>query len=180
MGREIYIERTDFMEDPPPRYHRLRPGGEVRLRYAYILKCVGAERDARGGISFLRAVVDPGSRHGGQGSRRRVKGTIHWVSVRHSVEAEVRLVGRLFSEADPSGDDFMDHIDPGSLAVLRGCRLEPSLAHAVPGVPYQWERLGYFCLDGKDSRKGGPVFNRTIPLRSRIPGQAQERRAGGR
>ena len=168
-SREILIDRADFMEDPPPGYFRLRPGGEVRLRYAYILRCTGVERNAKGGIDHLQAEIDPDSRHGRPGARRRVRGTVHWVSAPHALEAQVRLYDRLFTVADPSGEEFMDHLNPASLVTRHDCRLEPSLARAGPGVPYQFERLGYFCLDATDSRPDRPVFNRIVTLRARRP-----------
>jgi glutaminyl-tRNA synthetase len=172
-GRELYIEADDFMETPPPKYYRLRPGGEVRLWYAYILKCMGVDRGSDGGIVGLRGEIDRDSKAGGATAGRKVKGTIHWVSVAHSIEAEVRLYDRLFSverpDAAEEGRDFKDFLNVDSLSVLRGCRLEPSLAGARPGDRFQFERLGYFCIDSADQRMAAcqehPVFNRIIGLR---------------
>jgi glutaminyl-tRNA synthetase len=164
-SRELYIDRDDFMEVPPKKFFRLSPGAEVRLRYAYIMKCERAVKDAAGEIIELRCTYDPESLSGST-STRRVKGTIHWVSARHSCEAEVRLYERLFRSADPAdgGRDPLEDLNPESFARLTGCRVEPSLAQAAPGTRFQFERLGYFCVD-PDSRPGGPVFNRTVTLK---------------
>jgi glutaminyl-tRNA synthetase len=163
-GREICIDQDDFMEIPPPRYFRLRPGGEVRLKYAYIIKCDEVVKDAAGKVVELRCTADLESKSGGATSNRKIKGTIHWVSATHSVDAEVRLYDRLFSVAEPDADgDFLKHLNPHSLEVLTA-KCEPALAAAKPELRYQFERLGYFALDtGSTSDK--PVFNRTIPLR---------------
>jgi glutaminyl-tRNA synthetase len=171
--RELYIEEDDFQENPPPKFFRLRPGGEVRLRYAYILKCNGVVKDATGRIVELRCTVDPESKSGGATAGRKVKGTIHWVSASHAVDAEVRLYDRLFSverpDADESGRDFKEFLNPGSLTVLTGCKLEPSLRGATTERRYQFERLGYFCVDSADqctpAAAGRLVFNRVIGLR---------------
>ncbi|RME05533.1 MAG: glutamine--tRNA ligase/YqeY domain fusion protein [Anaerolineae bacterium] len=169
-SRELYIERTDFMEDPPKKFYRLAPGREVRLRYGYFVTCTDYEKDADGRVSVIYCTYDPETRGGFAPDGRRVRGTIHWVSAQHAVDAEVRLYDRLFTKADPmdfdaeAGEDFTDFINPDSLKVLTGCKLEPSLAKAQPGDRFQFERVGYFCMD-PDSRPGAPVFNRTISLR---------------
>ncbi|MDB6152460.1 MAG: glnS [Chthoniobacteraceae bacterium] len=161
-SRELYIESDDFMEVPAPKYFRLRPGGEVRLKYAYIIKCEEIVKDDAGNIVELRCTADLDSKTGGANSGRKIKGTIHWVSAQHAVEAEVRLYDRLFTHAEPDGDgrDFLQFINPNSLSVVKA-RLEPSLADAAPADRFQFERLGYFCLDSRDTA----VFNRTITLR---------------
>ncbi|HKQ33034.1 MAG TPA: glutamate--tRNA ligase family protein, partial [Thermodesulfobacteriota bacterium] len=164
---ELYIERDDFMETPPKKFFRLSPGVEVRLRYAYFLKCNEVVKDEKGGITELRCTYDPGTKGGDAPDGRKVKATIHWVSAKHAVTAEVRLYDRLFTEPEPGSDgaDYKDYLNPDSLVVLRDCKLEPGLANAVPGVNYQFERLGYFTPDYIDSRKGAPVFNRTVTLK---------------
>ncbi|MBL9153518.1 MAG: glutamine--tRNA ligase/YqeY domain fusion protein [Verrucomicrobiales bacterium] len=166
--RDLYIERDDFLEEPPKGYFRLSPGAEVRFRSAYFIRCQEVVKDATGTVVELRCTYDPDTR-GGQNppDGRKVKGTIHWVSARHAVEAEVRLYDRLFSAENPDAGegDFLDHLNPGSLTVLKGCRLEPALGSAEPGEAFQFERLGYFCVDARDSRPGAPVFNRTVGLR---------------
>ncbi len=164
LTRELFIESDDFMEVPPPKYFRLRPGGEVRLKYACIIKCDEAAKDAAGRITELRCTADLDSRKGGPNADRKIKGTIHWVSASASVEAEARLYDRLFQVAEPDADgDFQAHINPHSLETVTA-RLEASLAGAQPGQAYQFERLGYFALDA-DAKPGRPVFNRTITLR---------------
>jgi glutaminyl-tRNA synthetase len=163
-SRELYIEQDDFMEAPPPKYFRLRPGGEVRLKYAYIIRCDEVIKDAAGRVVELRCTADLDSKTGGATANRKVKGTIHWVSTPHAVEAEVRLYDRLFTVPEPDGDgDFKRHLNPHSLQVLTA-RGEPALAESDPGQRYQFERLAYFALD-PDSRPGKPVFNRTITLK---------------
>lgn len=165
--RELWIEQDDFREVPPPRYFRLAPGAEVRLRYAYIVRCTGFSRDpVTGAVSEVRCVYDPNSR-GGDARGRRVPGTIHWVSVPHAVEAEVRLYDHLFTVPRPDEvEDFTAVLNPRSLEVLRGCRVEPSLREVPPESRFQFERLGYFVADWKDHRPGSaPVFNRTVGLR---------------
>jgi len=169
-GRELWIERDDFMEDPPKKFFRLRPGGEVRLRNAYIIRCDEVVKDADGRITELRCTCDLETRSGtGAQADRKVKGTIHWVEARSALAAEVRLYDRLFTverpDADPSGRDFKEFLNPDSLVVRRDCRLEPGLAAAAPDVPVQFERLGYFVADRVDSRPGAPVFNRVVTLR---------------
>src|SRR5262249_633316 len=163
-GREIYIERDDFMEAPPPKYFRLRPGGEVRLKYAYIIKCDEGVKDGDGNVTELRCTVDLDSKSGGATAGRKVKGTIHWVSVAHAIDAEVRLYDRLFSVPEPDLDgDFKSLINPNSLEVVTA-KCEPSLAEARPEERYQFERLGYFALD-PDSSREKQVWNRTSTLR---------------
>ncbi len=164
LTREVYIEADDFMETPPPKYFRLRPGGEVRLKYASIVTCDEVVKDADGRVTEVRCTADLDSRTGGPNAGRKVKGTIHWVSADRSVAAEVRLYDRLFTVPEPDADgDFKKHLNPHSLDVVTA-RLEPSLAGAASGDTYQFERLGYFALD-PDSRPGHAVFNRTITLK---------------
>ncbi|MBI2901466.1 MAG: glutamine--tRNA ligase/YqeY domain fusion protein [Planctomycetes bacterium] len=163
-SRELWIEQDDFMENPPKGYFRLAPGAEVRLRYGYFIRCKEAVQDASGRVTGLRCTYDPGTRGGQSPDGRKVKGTIHWVSAPHAIEAEVREYDRLFSVPDPGGEDYRVHLNPKSLQVLTGCRLEPGLASARPGDRFQFERLGYFCVD-PDSAPGKPVFNRTVTLR---------------
>ncbi len=171
---ELYIERDDFMEVPPPKYFRLRPGGEVRLKYAYIIKCDEVHKDANGNILELRCTADLGSKTGGPTAGRKVKGTIHWVSAAHTVEAEVRLYDRLFTVPEPDAEgDFKKHLNPHSLEVV-SARCEPSLKDARPELRYQFERLAYFALD-KDSGPGKLVFNRTITLKDTWAKEAQKR-----
>ena len=171
------------MEDPPKKFYRLAPGREVRLRYAYFIKCVDVVRDAQGQIVELRCTYDPATRSGNAPDGRKVKATIHWVSASHALDAEVRLYDRLFTVPDPGGDeerDFTAFLNPSSLEVLRGCKVEPGLAAVETGSRYQFERLGYFSVD-PDSADGRLVFNRTVTLRdtwARIE-QAQRAGAGG-
>jgi glutaminyl-tRNA synthetase len=164
-SRALYIERDDFMENPPKKFFRLAPGSEVRLRHAYILKCERAIKDASGVVTELRCTYDPESLSGAT-ANRRVKGTIHWVSARHARTAEVRLYDRLFQSADPSeGDrDPLSDLNPESLSKLVDCKVEPALAEAAPGARFQFERLGYFSVD-PDSRDGTRIFNRTVTLK---------------
>jgi glutaminyl-tRNA synthetase len=168
-SRVLHIEQDDFRETPPPRYFRLAPGAEVRLRYAYLVRCTGVVKDHRTGeIVEIRCTYDPATRGGDAPDRRRVKGTIHWVSAAHAVEAEVRLYDHLFTKPVPGGGeegDWKADLNPRSLEVLTGCRLEPGLAEAAPGSRYQFERNGYFCVDSRDSAPGRPVFNRVVALR---------------
>ncbi|MBK7257828.1 MAG: glutamine--tRNA ligase/YqeY domain fusion protein [Ignavibacteriae bacterium] len=168
-GRELYIEQDDFREVPPPKYHRLSPGKEVRLRAAYIITCESVVKDAAGNITAIHCTYDPDTKSGGPNANKKVKGTIHWVSAPHAVDAEVRLYDRLFSKEDPNdipeGKSFLDFINPDSLKVLTACKLEPMLAKAEPGSRYQFERVGYFCVDIKDAKPGAPVFNRTVTLK---------------
>ncbi len=160
-GREIYVEREDFMEDPPRKFHRLKPGGEVRLRFAYFITCEEVVKDADGTVVELRCTYDPETRGGNAPDGRKVRGTIHWVSAAHALSAEVRLYGPLFAEPDASPDEA---IDPASLEVLHDCKLEPSLAALVVGEVVQFERTGYFCPD-PDGTLEALVFNRTVALR---------------
>ena len=164
-GRVLYIERDDFRETPPPKYFRLSPGTEVRLRWGYLVRCTGVAKDERGEVVEVRCTYDPSSRGGTPADGRKVKATIHWVSAAHAVDAEVRLYDRLFDVEDPSGDDWLAQLNPRSLEVVTGAKLEPSLAAAAPGSRWQFERLGYFCVDPVDSRPGAVVFNRTVTLR---------------
>ena len=169
-ARVLYIERDDFMEDPPKKFFRLAPGREVRLRYAYFVTCTGVVKDpASGRVVELRCTYDPATRGGGAPDGRNVKATLHWVSAAHARDAEVRLYDRLLSTEDPgaAGEDdaFMAAINPDSLQVLTGCKVEPGLAAASPGAFFQFERLGYFCADLRDSSPDAPVFNRTVGLR---------------
>jgi glutaminyl-tRNA synthetase len=162
--RELYIERDDFMETPPPKFFRLRPGGEVRLKYAYIIKCDEVVKDEAGNVIELRCTVDLESKSGGPTASRKVKGTIHWVSAAHAIDAEVRLYDRLFTVPEPdSAGDFKSFINLDSLEVVNA-KCEPALADVRPDERYQFERLGYFALD-PDSRPNKLVFNRTITLR---------------
>jgi glutaminyl-tRNA synthetase len=165
-SREVYIERDDFMENPPKKFFRLAPGREVRLRYAYIIKCERAVKDENTGeIIELHCTYDPETRSGGSAEGRKVKATIHWVSAPHAVKAEVRLYDHLFTTPDPGAvEDFTTVLNPHSLEVVNSCRVEPSLAAAAEGSRYQFERLGYFCVD-PDSKPEAPVFNRTVTLK---------------
>jgi len=166
-SREIYIEKDDFMENPPKKFFRLSPGNEVRLRYAYIIKCTEVIKDDSGNIAELRCTYDPNTRSG-SGNTRSVKGTIHWVSVPHAADAEVRLYDRLFTVEAPDSDkekDFKEFINPHSLDTLEHCKVEPELKSAANGSRFQFERLGYFCIDAYDSSPGKLIFNRTVPLR---------------
>ena len=165
-SREIFIERDDFMEDPPKKFFRLTPGREVRLRNAYLITCTDVVKDAAGQIVELRCTYDPATRGGDAPDGRKVKATLHWVSAAHAVDAEVRLYDRLFTVEHPdSGDrDFLDHLNPSSLESLPACKLEPALGSVVAGARYQFERLGYFCAD-PDTAPGRPVFNRTVSLK---------------
>ncbi|MGD9328505.1 MAG: glutamine--tRNA ligase/YqeY domain fusion protein [Cyclobacteriaceae bacterium] len=168
-GRELYIEREDFMEDPPKKFFRLVPGGEVRLKYAYIIKCEEVLKDPETGeIIEIRCSYDPDTKSGMTGSQRKVKGTIHWVSIAQSVKAEVRLYDRLFIDEDPAGKkdgtDFKDYLNPDSLKILKDVPVEPSILGAKPLDKFQLERKGYFCLD-PDSSSDKLIFNRTVTLR---------------
>ncbi|HYM82448.1 MAG TPA: glutamine--tRNA ligase [Candidatus Limnocylindria bacterium] len=170
LSRELWIEQDDFRETPPPKFFRLSPGVEVRLRGAYLVRCTSVVKDpATGEILEVRATYDPETRSGNAPDGRKVKATIHWVSVAHAIEGEVRLYGTLFKaedpEAVPEGADFTSGIDPASLEILTGCRFEPALAAAEPGTPIQFERIGYFVADPSDSRPGALVFNRTVTLK---------------
>ena len=168
-SREIYIEREDFMEDPPKKFFRLAPGREVRLKHAYYITCVDVVKDEKAGeVVELHCTYDPETRGGWSDDGRKVRGTLHWVSAAHSLEAEVRLYDHLFVKEDPNdveeGKDFKDYLNPNSLEVLRSCRVEPRLEGAAPGSRYQFLRMGYFCV-APDSADGKLVFNRTVTLR---------------
>ena len=166
--REIYIERNDFMEEPPRKFFRLAPGREVRLRYGYYITCTDVIKDDDGQVVELHCTYDPESRGGTTPDGRKVRGTIHWVSAAHALNATVRLYDRLFSDPDPRPgevDDDRSLLNPDSLKTVTDCKVEPGLAEAEPGVNYQFERLGYFCIDAVETQPNGPVFNRTITLR---------------
>jgi glutaminyl-tRNA synthetase len=164
-SREIYIERDDFMENPPKKYFRLFPGNEVRLKYAYIIKCDNVIRNSAGAVTELHCTADLDSKTGGATSGRKVKGTIHWVSAAHAIDAEVRLYDRLFTVEEPDGEgrDFKQFLNPTSLEVIKA-KLEPGLGDADPAKRYQFERTAYLCLD-RDSKPGALIFNRTITLK---------------
>jgi glutaminyl-tRNA synthetase len=168
-ARELWIERDDFMENPPKKFFRLSPGREVRLRYAYLVTCTDVVKNAAGEIVEVHATYDPATRGGDAPDGRRVQGTIHWVSVAHALEAELRLYDRLFSVPDPDavpeGQDFLTALNPESLVTLRGAKVEPSVGEDPPGSRYQFERTGYFMSDPVESRPGALVFNRTVALR---------------
>ena len=163
-SKELFIERDDFMEDPPKKFFRLGPGREVRLRYAYFITCNDVIKDNNGTITELHCTYDPETKGGNAPDGRKVKATLHWVSAHHAVSAEVRLYDRLFKVPSPDGEEnFIDALNPESLRVMNGCKLEPSLSDAKVGVPVQFERLGYFCKDSDTNEF--PIFNRTVPLR---------------
>ena len=168
-SREIYIEREDFMEDPPKQFFRLAPGREVRLRYAYFVKCVDVRKDAKGEVTEIHCTYDPSTRGGDAPDGRKVKATLHWVSASHSLEAEVRLYDTLFTKEDPNdveeGKEFSDYLNAKSLEVISSCRVEPGLKNAAPGSRHQFERMGYFCVDSADSTPEKLVFNRTVTLK---------------
>ena len=168
-SKEIFIEKDDFREVPPPKFHRLSPGKEVRLRYAYIIICDDVIKDeSTGEVKELRCTYFPDTKSGTGTSSKKAKGTIHWVSARNNFEAEVRLYDRLFSVADPEGSEgkvFTHFLNPSSLEILNNCKLEPSLEFAEPGEKFQFERIGYFCVDTKYTKKNAPVFNRIVTLR---------------
>ena len=168
--RELYIEQDDFREEPPKGFFRLSPGREVRLRYAYIVKCIGVVKDSQTGeIKEVHCTYDPETKSGLSQSNRKVKATIHWVSAAHAVSAEVRMYDHLFTKEDPDdvpeGFDWPANLNPQSLEELTGCRVEPLLINAKAGERYQFERLGYFCVDSVDSSPEHLVFNRAVTLR---------------
>jgi glutaminyl-tRNA synthetase len=165
-SRVLWIERDDFREDPPKKFFRLAPGREVRLRGAYFVKCTGVDKDpATGEITGLRCSYDPSTRGGDPADGRKVKATLHWVSAEHALDVEVRLYDRLFTSENPgAAEDYRADLNPTSLEVLRHCKLEPSVAGALPGARYQFERVGYFCVD-PDSTSERLVFNRTVTLK---------------
>ena len=165
-SRELFIEQNDFMEDPPRKFFRLAPGREIRLRYAYFITCAQVIKDENGHVIEIRCTYDPETKGGSAPDGRKVKGTIHWVSAKHCLDAEVRLYDRLFSVPNPGRDgDFKKDINTDSLQVLTHCKVEPSLKDAVPSVTVQFERKGYFCVDFVDSSPEHLIFNRTVPLR---------------
>ena len=167
-SKTIYIEQDDFMENPPAKFYRLAPGREVRLRYAYFITCKDVVKDSTGKVVRLHCTYDPATRGGDAPDGRKVKATLHWVSARHAIEAEVRLYDRLFLKEDPTdveeGHDWKENINPDSLKILTNCKVEPSLAGAAPLSKYQFERLGYFCVD-PDTTEDKLIFNRTVPLK---------------
>ena len=168
LGREIWIERGDFMEDPPRKFFRLRPGGEVRLRNAFIIKCIDFIKDDEGNITEIHCEYDPDSRSGLPGASRKVKGTIHWVSVEHGVNAEVRLYDRLFSVPNPLADkekDYLEFLNPHSLDIVSGAFVEPVVAAGQAGDFFQFERVGYFTIDQDSQDPKRPIINRTVSLR---------------
>ncbi len=168
LSREIWIERGDFMEDPPRKFFRLRPEGEVRLRNAFIIKCTGVIKDAEGKVTEIQCEYDPESRSGMPGASRKVKGTIHWVSVEHGIEAEVRMYDRLFNVPNPLGEkdrDYREFLNPHSLDMVPGAIIEPSVAEGKPGDYFQFERIGYFTIDQDSVDPERPVINRTVSLR---------------
>jgi len=182
-SRVLYIEQDDFRENPPKEFFRLAPGREVRLRYGYVVRCVSAVKDpATGQITEVRCTYDPATRGGNTPDGRKIKSTIHWVSAAHASDAEIRLYEHLFTKESPEdvpeGTDYKVNLNPNSLTVVTAAKLEPSLAAAAPGSRYQFERLGYFCADAKDSRPGAPVFNRTVSLRDTWA--KIEKKAGGK
>jgi glutaminyl-tRNA synthetase len=169
-SRVLYIEQDDFREEPPKGFFRLSPGKEVRLRYAYIIKCVEAIKDPEtGAVTELRCTYDPETKSGSSRAQRKVKATIHWVSAEHARSAEARLYDHLFTKEDPDdvpeGTDWLANLNPKSLEVIKDARVEPILARSKPGELYQFERLGYFFMDGVDANAGRLVFNRTVTLR---------------
>jgi glutaminyl-tRNA synthetase len=167
-SKVLYIEQDDFREDPPKQYYRLSPGREVRLRYGYFITAKNVVKNDRGEVVEVHCTYDPATRGGNAPDGRKVKSTIHWVSAEHAVDAEVRLYDKLFTKENPEqvddGQDFTSNLNPNSLEIIADAKLEPSLANAAPGSRYQFERLGYFCVD-PDSKPGKPVFNRTVPLK---------------
>jgi glutaminyl-tRNA synthetase len=169
-GRELYIESDDFMETPPPKFFRLSPGKEVRLRYAYFIKCSDIIKDPKTGqVKQVNCTYDPATRGGDSSDGRKVKATLHWVSARHAVDAEARLYDLLFTKKDPDeapeGSDFRSNLNPKSLETLKGCKVEPSLENSAAGARYQFERLGYFYLDPVSCSGGKKVFNRIVSLK---------------
>jgi glutaminyl-tRNA synthetase len=167
-SKTLYIEQDDFREVPPPKYFRLSPGKEVRLRYGYFITANSVMKNAEGEIVEVHCTYDPATRGGNAPDGRKVKSTIHWVSAEHAVDAEVRIYDKLFTKENPTeleeGQNFTDNLNPNSLQVIANAKLEPSLANAAAGSRYQFERLGYFCVD-PDSKPGRPVFNRTVALK---------------
>jgi glutaminyl-tRNA synthetase len=168
-SRELWVDRDDFMEDPPKKFYRLAPGREVRLRYGYLITCQEVVKDAAGDVVELRCTYDPATRGGDAPDGRKVQGTIHWVSAARALDCELRMYDRLFKVPDPeaAGDDvdFTTQLNPESLIVVRGAKIEPSVAHDAAGTRYQFERTGYFWADPVDSKPGALVFNRIVTLR---------------
>jgi glutaminyl-tRNA synthetase len=166
-SRNLWIEEDDFMEEPPKKYFRMFPEDEVRMKGAYVVKCTGCVKDAEGKVIEVLGEYDPNSRGGDPADGRKIKGTIHWADAATAVDAEIRLYDNLFSDADPDGGDknFLDCLNPNSLEVLTGCKVEACLADAAPSVSFQFMRQGYFCADSKDSKPGAPVFNRSVSLK---------------
>lgn len=180
-SRELYIEQDDFREDPPRKFFRLAPGREVRLRYAYFITCQEAIKDENGNVVELRCTYDPETRGGSAPDGRKVKGTLHWVSAPHALDVEVRLYDRLFNTPSPAAEEnFLDSLNPDSLQVLQGCKVEPGLTKAKPGSLYQFERQGYFCVDTGDPKPGLPVFNRTLTLRDSWAKIEQKQNSGNK
>jgi glutaminyl-tRNA synthetase len=167
-SRVLYIEQDDFRENPPKLFYRLSPGREVRLRYGYLVTCTSVVKDDAGNVVEVHCTYDPATRGGNTPDGRKVKSTIHWVSAEHAIDAEVRIYENLFTKEDPNeveeGQDFTANLNRNSLQVLTNTKLEPSLAGAQEGKPYQFERLGYFCVDS-DAKPGQMIFNRTVALR---------------
>jgi glutaminyl-tRNA synthetase len=167
-SRVLYIEQDDFREVPPPKYFRLTPGREVRLRYGYFITCTSVVKNEKGEVIEVHCTYDPASKGGNSPDGRKVKATIHWVSAAHAIEAEVRIYENLFLKENPSdveeGQDVLDNLNPSSLEIIPDAKVEPSLSNAIAGTRYQFERLGYFCVD-PDSKPGNPVFNRTVALK---------------
>lgn len=180
-SKVLYIEQEDFKEDPPKDFYRLAPGREVRLRAAYFVKCVSVTKDASGNVTEVHCTYDPATRGGDAPDKRKVKATLHWVSAAHAVEAEVRLFDYLFNTPEPgSAEDFKTVLNPKSLETLTGCKLEPMLGRAKAGERFQFERMGYFCVDTTDSVEGRPVFNRTVTLKdawAKVEKKGQPRKA---
>lgn len=168
-SKVLYIERDDFREEAPKKFYRLAPGAEVRLRYAYFVKCVSVDRDGNGEITAVHCTYDPETRGGNAPDGRKVKGTIHWVSAKHAFNTEVRLYDRLFTVENvgdiSEGEDYRSYLNPDSLKIVRGAMMEPSLKEAKKGDRFQFERIGYFCVDSKDEFEEKPVFNRTVQLK---------------
>ena len=162
--KEIYIEQTDFMEEAPKKFFRLKPGGEVRLKHAYIIKCTEVIKDADGNVTEIHCTYDPDSKTGGATAGRKIKGTLHWVSASECLTAQVRLYDYLLREDEDSEKDFIDNLNPNSLITIENCKIEPSVAWAAVGTKYQFLRQGYFCID-KDTQKDHLVFNRIVGLR---------------
>ena len=164
-GRELYIEAEDFMETPVKGYFRLFPGNEVRLKTTYVVKCTGCKKDENGNVVEVYAEYDPESRGGNPADGRKIKSTIHWVDAKNAEDAEIRLYDNLFTVEDPDAGDFLELLNPDSLKVLTGCKVEAGLKTAKPGESFQFMRQGYFCVDNKDSAEDHLVFNRSVSLK---------------